>query len=236
MFTGIIEEVGKVLSVAVGARSASLTIEGNRIFEDVKLGDSIAVNGVCLTVNAFAKKGKDGGGSFTADVMSETLRRSTLGQLRPGSSVNLERAMPADGRFGGHIVTGHIDGTGTLTNIREDDNARWLTVSVSKDILRFVVEKGSIGMDGISLTVASVGEDSFAVSIIPHTTKMTTLGQKKVGDLINLENDIIGKYVEKLLADQVVQTKTAQSQTAQTRGQGLPPSGVTEALLAKAGF
>ena len=163
------------------------------MLSDLKLGDSVAVNGVCLTATSV-----DGGG-FTADVMHETLRRSSLGALIPGSPVNLERAMAADGRFGGHIVSGHIDGTGTIAETRRDDNAVWYTVSAAPTLLRHIVEKGSIAIDGISLTVATVETDRFSVSVIPHTAAVTVLGRKGPGDIVNLETDIIGKYVEKLL-------------------------------------
>lgn len=193
MFTGIVEEKGRIRSVRRGAASAVLTIEGRIIFDDLKLGDSVAVNGVCLTVSSLS------GSAFTADVMHETLDRSGLGALGPGSPVNLERAMAADGRFGGHIVSGHIDGTGIITEIRRDDNAIWYTVRPGPGIMRYIVEKGSIAIDGISLTVAKAGPDRFSVSIIPHTAGETILGSKKAGDDVNLENDIIGKYVEKLM-------------------------------------
>ena len=184
MFTGIVEEMGVIRSIRRGARSAVLSIGAETVLSDLKLGDSVAVNGVCLTATSV-----DGGG-FTADVMHETLRRSSLGALIPGSPVNLERAMAADGRFGGHIVSGHIDGTGTIAETRRDDNAVWYTVSV---------EKGSIAIDGISLTVATVAADRFSVSVIPHTAAVTVLGRKGPGDIVNLETDLIGKYVEKLL-------------------------------------
>ena len=193
MFTGIVEELGVVRSIRRGARSAELSIGARTVLSDLKIGDSVAVNGVCLTATAV-----DGGG-FTADVMHETLRRSSLGALALGSRVNLERAMAADGRFGGHIVAGHIDGTGTITEKRQDDNAVWYTVSAAPGLLRYVVEKGSIAMDGISLTVASVEADRFSVSVIPHTAAVTALGAKGPGDTVNLETDLIGKYVEKLL-------------------------------------
>lgn len=193
MFTGIIEELGTISSISRTAASAVLTISASLVLEDVQLGDSIAVNGVCLTVTSFTAT------SFTADVMHETLNRSSLGALRLGSKVNLERAMSAGGRFGGHIVSGHIDGTGKVTDIRKDDNAVWYTISASPDILRYIVEKGSIAIDGISLTVAYVDNRCFKVSIIPHTSANTTLALRKTGDTVNLENDCIGKYVEKLL-------------------------------------
>lgn len=193
MFTGIVEELGTVRAIRRGTRSAVLSIGAELVLSDLKIGDSVAVNGVCLTAT-----GKDSGG-FTADVMHETLDRSSLGTLTPGSPVNLERAMPANGRFGGHIVSGHIDGTGTITAVRRDDNALWYTVQTDLKLLRYVVEKGSVTIDGVSLTVASVEADRFSVSLIPHTAAVTVLGRKGPGDTVNLETDIIGKYVEKLL-------------------------------------
>ena len=193
MFTGIVEEMGVIRSIRRGARSAVLSIGAETVLSGLKTGDSVAVNGVCLTVTA-----QDSGG-FTADVMHETLDRSSLGALIPGSPVNLERAMAADGRFGGHIVSGHIDGTGTITARRQDDNAVWYTVSAAPALLRHIVEKGSIAIDGISLTVAAVETDRFSVSVIPLTAAVTVLGRKRPGDIVNLETDLIGKYVEKLL-------------------------------------
>ena len=193
MFTGIIEELGVIQAVRRGPHSSVLTIGAALVLSDLNIGDSVAVNGVCLTAT-----GRDGG-SFTADVMHETLNRSTLGALVSGSPVNLERAMAAGGRFGGHIVSGHIDGVGTITSVRRDDIALWYTVQAPPELLRYVVEKGSIAIDGISLTVASVEEERFSVSLIPHTAAVTTLGKKRPGDPVNLETDVIGKYVEKLL-------------------------------------
>lgn len=193
MFTGIIEEVGKIHTIQKGANSAVLSVQAAGIMEDVHIGDSIAVNGVCLTVTAVYADG------FTADVMHETLNRSSLGKLRTGSAVNLERAMPANGRFGGHIVSGHIDGVGTITDIRRDGNALWYTIKTSLPVIRLIIEKGSVAIDGISLTVAMVYQDSFSVSVIPHTASSTTLSGRRVGDIVNLENDCIGKYVERLM-------------------------------------
>ena len=193
MFTGIIEELGTIRSIRRGAASAVLSIGAEAVLSDLRIGDSVAVNGVCLTAT-----GVDGSG-FTADVMHETLRRSSLGALGPGSRVNLERAIAADGRSGGHIVSGHIDGTGTIAERRRDDNAVWYTVSAPPALLRYIVEKGSVAIDGISLTVASVEADRFSVSVIPHTAAVTLLGAKGPGDVVNLETDIIGKYVERLL-------------------------------------
>ena len=195
MFTGIVEEVGTLKAIRKGAHSAVLEIQAKVVLEDIHLGDSIAVNGVCLTATSFSPAG------FTADVMHETLNRSSLAALRPGSRVNLERAMAANGRFGGHIVAGHVDGLGTVRRIEKDDNAIWFTIAAGPEILRYVVEKGSITIDGISLTVATLDSDSFQVSIIPHTGSETILLEKKAGDVVNLENDIIGKYVQRLLTN-----------------------------------
>lgn len=193
MFTGIIEEIGQIESVQKGSKSAVLHIRCNEVLDGTRVGDSIAVNGVCLTVTSMNNRG------YTADVMAETLERSSLGSLRSGSRVNLERAMPADGRFGGHIVAGHIDGTGTIVEISKDETAVWYRVRTEPDILRYIVEKGSITIDGISLTVARVSREDFSVSIIPHTQGNTTLADRRTGDIVNLETDIIGKYIEKLL-------------------------------------
>ena len=193
MFTGIIEEIGTVRRIEHGAKGARLTIQAKTVLEDTRIGDSIATNGVCLTVVSMT------GDSFSADVMAESLRRSSLGTLQGGSPVNLERAMAANGRFGGHIVSGHIDGTGRIAATRRDDNAVWYTVETPAPLLRYIVEKGSITIDGISLTVAAVEQDRFSVSLIPHTAQVTILGEKGPGDTVNLETDIIGKYVEKLL-------------------------------------
>lgn len=188
MFTGIIEETGTVISVQKSAKFARLLIKAELIFEDIKLGDSIAVNGVCLTVTDFSHN------TFSADVMHETLIRSGLGELSAGSRVNLERAMQANGRFGGHIVSGHIDGTGQIVKIERDDNNVWITVSAPESIMKYIVEKGSVTIDGISLTIAGLTQKSFVVSVIPHTGKATTLLDKRPGEVVNLENDIIDKY------------------------------------------
>lgn len=193
MFTGIIEEKGTIISVIKGRNSSRLVIKGNKIFNQIELGDSVAVNGVCLTVT------KLGSNTFEADVMGETLSRSSLGSLNQGSLVNLERAMAAGGRFGGHMVSGHIDGTGTVASKVPDEIATWITITAGTDIIKYIVEKGSIAIDGVSLTVAKVDSDSFQVCLIPHTGKETTLLDRKVGEIVNLENDIIGKYVERFL-------------------------------------
>lgn len=189
MFTGIVEEIGTVRSVTPGR----IDINAQTVLTGTKIGDSIAVNGVCLTVTALRHDG------FCADVMPETLRRSNLGSLRTGSPVDLERAMAADGRFGGHIVSGHIDGIGRILDIHREGNAVWVSISAGKEILDLVVEKGSIAIDGISLTVAYVDQEKFKVSIIPHTGSETILLTKRNGEAVNLETDIVGKYVQKLL-------------------------------------
>lgn len=193
MFTGITEEKGTVLSLERTPLKCRLNIKAERVLHRTKTGDSIAVNGVCLTVTDMTDC------SFTADVMPETLRRSSLGSLRAGSHVNLERAMAADGRFGGHIVTGHIDGTGKIHSVKKEGNAVIVSISAPQEILRLIVEKGSVAIDGISLTVTGVTKTDFSVSLIPHTAEVTTLLSKRAGDIVNLENDIVGKYVEKLL-------------------------------------
>ncbi len=193
MFTGIIEEKGKLVEKQIHGNSGSLRIAASKVLEETKIGDSIAVNGVCLTVTTM------GDGFFTADVMAETIRRSSLGSIMPGAYVNLERAMAADGRFGGHIVSGHIDGTGEIASITKEGNATLITIKADSKILNLIVEKGSITIDGISLTVTSVTKEDFMVSIIPHTGNATTLMERKVGDQVNLENDLIGKYVQRLL-------------------------------------
>lgn len=221
MFTGIIEEVGSVASIRKGAHSCVLTVNASRVLEDVHLGDSIATNGVCLTVTSFTSH------SFSADVMHETLNRSSLGSLHIGSPVNLERAMFAGGRFGGHIVSGHIDGVGTISSIKEDDNAVWYTVEAPSNILRYIIEKGSITIDGISLTVAKVTNSNFSVSIIPHTRAQTNLASKKVGDVLNLENDLVGKYVERLMLQPIAASQEQPEQKS---------SGITKEFLSHYGF
>lgn len=193
MFTGIVEEKGTVKHISLAGISGSIAIRARKVLEGTRIGDSIAVNGVCLTVVSLRPDG------FTADVMAETIRRTSLGSCQPGDPVNLERAMAADGRFGGHIVAGHIDGVGTIRSAVPEGNAVWITIDAPPQILRYIVEKGSIAIDGISLTVAYVDESVFKVSVIPHTAAETTLLSKKAGDIVNLENDIVGKYIEKLM-------------------------------------
>lgn len=222
MFTGIVEEIGTVVSISKGAKSSKLTLQGNLIFEDMHIGDSIAVNGVCLTVTSKTSN------TFTVDVMAETLRRSSLGALSKGSSVNMERAMAANGRFGGHIVSGHIDGTGEIESFVKEDNAVWVTVKTPAKLLKYIIEKGSITIDGISLTVAYVDNRCFKVSLIPHTASNTTLLTKKAGDIVNLENDIVGKYIDKLLHfdDSALMEEEKQENT----------EGISMEFLAKNGF
>lgn len=193
MFTGIVEEIGLIEGIKKGDKSSKILIKANVVLNDTKVGDSIATNGVCLTVTNL------GGNKFEADIMAETLRKSNLGNLNIGSKVNLERALSLKSRLGGHIVSGHIDGTGKIISFIKEDNAIWVTVGASMDILKYVIHKGSITIDGISLTVAYVDNSCFKVSIIPHTANETTLIIKNVGDTVNLECDLIGKYVEKLL-------------------------------------
>lgn len=191
MFTGIIEEKGMISRIERTARKARLTIRAESILSDVHLGDSIAVNGICLTVIRYEET------TFTVDVMEETWRRTALGNLQPGKTVNLERAMAANGRFGGHLVSGHIDGIGVIREIRQEGNGVWYRISAEKNILDIIVEKGSIAIDGISLTVAKVSPQDFSVSVIPHTLAQTTLQERKTGESVNLENDMIGKYLWK---------------------------------------
>lgn len=193
MFTGIVEETGEILSLSLQGISGTIRIRAKKVLEGTRSGDSIAVDGICLTVTSLEN------GGFTADVMAETLRRSGLGKKRTGDQVNLERAMAADGRFGGHIVSGHIDGTGILSSRRKEGNAVWLTIQTTPDILELIVEKGSVCIDGISLTVAGLFETAFQVSVIPHTGEETTLLSRRIGDTVNLENDMLGKYVRRLL-------------------------------------
>ena len=197
MLTGIVEEVGQVVSIQKGSVSAVLTIQASKVLSGTNIGDSIAVNGICLTVTTIK------GNQFATDVMAETLRRSSLGDLARGAKVNLERAMAADGRFGGHIVSGHIDGTGEIISMEKEENAVWVEIGTPPQLLRYIVEKGSIAIDGISLTVAKLSDSSFAVSVIPHTGQETTLLSKKPGQKVNLENDIVGKYVERFLTTSI---------------------------------
>ena len=197
MFTGIIEEIGTVKAMVPGTVSYKLTVSADKVLAGTKVGDSIATNGICLTVTGIH------GSSFDADVMAETVRRTNFASLHTGSRVNLERALTLSSRLGGHIVSGHIDGTGTITAMQREDNAVWVTVAAGESLLRYMIEKGSIAIDGVSLTIAYVDDSVFKVSVIPHTGEETILLKKKPGDTVNLECDLIGKYVEKLLTHQV---------------------------------
>lgn len=196
MFTGIIEEIGTIKTIQHGANSAVLEIQAAKVLEKTLLGDSISTNGVCLTV---VEQTKD---SFRVEAMNETLARTNLGTLEQGARVNLERALAMGDRLGGHMVSGHIDGTGVIQSLRQDDIAWWVQVSCDDKLMRYIIEKGSIAIDGISLTVASVQANSFEVSIIPHTKDHTTLLAKSVGDSVNLENDLVGKYIERFTMGQ----------------------------------
>lgn len=217
MFTGIVEEVGTIARIQGGAHSSTLEVCARTVWEDTHVGDSICASGVCLTVTSLTQRG------FTADVMHETLSRSTLGGLSVGDKVNLERATAVGERFGGHIVSGHIDGTGTIERITRDDTAIWYEIETTPGILRLIIEKGSIALDGISLTVARVDDatNTFSVSTIPHTATHTTLTDTQVGDAVNLENDIVGKYIERLM---------------RTGNSAATPQGITMDFLLENGF
>jgi riboflavin synthase len=194
LFTGIVEELGVIKAVRRGADSARLVIDAGKIIAGSRLGDSIMVNGVCLTSTYF------GGRDFTADVMAETLDKSNLGILKTGDRVNLERALRLGDRLGGHIVSGHIDGTGTISQCEKRDIATLITIKAPETLMRYIIKKGSVAIDGISLTVVDFELDAFQVSLIPHTARETTLGFKKTGDTVNLEGDIIGKYIERMMS------------------------------------
>lgn len=202
MFTGIIEEIGEIRDIIPRKENLSIEIRSARVLENTKLGDSIAVNGVCLTV---CKLNKD---SFIADVMGETYRRTNLKLLKKNSKVNLERALSLSDRLGGHIVSGHVDGLGRLINKEKENISTWLTIQVSTKIAKYIVEKGSITIDGVSLTVARMDGDIFKVSIIPHTSQETTILSRDIGYNFNIENDIVGKYVEKLLGYKDIEKKS----------------------------
>lgn len=219
MFTGLIEELGRVKSLAKGAKSVRITIEAHTVLDDVNLGDSIAVNGTCLTAVAF------GTDWFTADVMPETVERTVLAKLNIGDLVNLERTLKVGDRVGGHIVSGHVDGVGTILSKTPNDNAIVVKIAAGPEVMRYIVSKGSIAIDGISLTVADVETDCFTVSLIPHSAKETTLGIKDSGDSVNLEGDILGKYVEKMLG------LSAENQVNRKKS-----SGISTDLLLQNGF
>ena len=225
MFTGIVEDLGTVESLTRGADFAALAVNSDVVVTDhTIIGESIAVNGVCLTVTSIH------GTTFTADVMHETLRRSSLGTLRKGSHVNVERAMPANGRFSGHIVSGHIDGTGVVESIVPDGIATVYTIRAPRNLMRFIAEKGSIAVEGISLTVTFANEETFGVSIIPHTAGHTVLPERKPGSVVNLEIDPIARYVDRLLSMPRTE-ETGQSGTATG-----PASPITKDFLLSHGF
>lgn len=193
MFTGIVEEMGRIERISGAGKALQLTITCKTVLEDVHLGDSIAVNGICLTVTQFNKT------SFRADVMPETYRTTSFAALKTGSQVNLERAMPLGGRLGGHLVSGHIDGTGLIVGKREENNALWLDIQADHNIMKYIIMKGSVCLDGTSLTVSALTENTFSVSLIPHTGKTTILSKKEQGDRVNIECDVLAKYVEQLM-------------------------------------
>lgn len=204
MFTGLIEEIGRIKKISNNGHSAQLIIQANKVIDDIHLGDSISTNGVCLTVVAF---GKD---YFVVDVMPETMHRSNFVELKPGSPVNLERAMKLGQRFGGHIVSGHIDGVGMIMGMQLEDNSTLVTIKAPPEIMKYIIMKGSIAIDGISLTVSEVDEKTFKISIIPLTKNETTLLQKQIGDTVNLECDVVGKYIEKFITmENSVMTKSS---------------------------
>lgn len=226
MFTGIVEEIGHIKRISKKGQAMELTIEARLILEDAKLGDSIAINGVCLTITNM------GAYDFSADVMPETFRKTTLHLLEHGSEVNLERAMLANGRFGGHIVQGHVDGVGIVRKRVNEENAVVFTIEPKdSDLLRYMIDHGSITIDGISLTIVKVSEATFTVSIIPHTLSETVLKVRQAGDLVNLECDVLGKYVEKLMLSRLEPNQPNQSKHQNTKSGTL-----TAAFLADNGF
>lgn len=193
MFTGIVEELGTIANMQQTGEAMKLTISAETILADVNLGDSIAVNGICLTVTSFSPT------SFTVDVMPETMRTTSLQSLGRGSAVNLERAMSANGRFGGHFVTGHIDGTGTIIDKKRSYNAVYYKIQLANELLRYCLQKGSVAIDGTGLTIFGVDESSITISLIPHTLNQSVIGTKTAGDIVNIECDMIGKYIERFI-------------------------------------
>ena len=198
MFTGIVEEIGRIKNVQHSAKSITFCIEASKVLEDTRIGDSICTNGVCLTVTDISPAA-EGKGWFKADVMPETIRKTSMAKLQVGSQVNLERALTLNTRLGGHIVSGHVDGIGHVVRKEQDDIAIWLWIECDTSLMRYVIPKGSVTLQGASLTVAKVEATRFAVSLIPHTQEKTTLHASVVGDVVNIETDIIAKYVEKLM-------------------------------------
>ena len=230
MFTGLIAELGIVERMAEGSSSCQLTVRARKILPGVKIGDSIAVNGVCLTVVHLR------GDIFTVDVMPETVRRTTLHLLQPGDKVNLEKALrPTDG-LDGHIVQGHVEGVGIIQQIVPEGNALVYRIQTPRELLTYIVEKGSIAVDGISLTVTEADDTGFDVSLIPHTAKMTTLGYKSVGDAVNLETDILARYVEKMLGFHKIEKGVNGRQTVSAGEKSDSDTELTEEFLLKHGF
>ncbi|UGB29338.1 riboflavin synthase [Metabacillus sp. B2-18] len=207
MFTGIIEEIGTVLSVKSSKDAIVFSIGAKNILHDVALGDSIAVNGVCLTITEYTDQ------AFSVDVMPETVRSTSLAQLKQGSAVNLERAMAANGRFGGHFVSGHVDGIAKIVKKQQVSNAVYYELQLPEELTDTLIHKGSITIDGISLTIFGLEKDKVVISIIPHTLQETILGSKGVGDIVNIECDMIGKYIKKFVTQQTAQTNSSISQS-----------------------
>ncbi|MGM0899545.1 riboflavin synthase [Mesobacillus maritimus] len=215
MFTGIIEEIGTIAGIRRTGPMFEVAIHAEKVLKDVNLGDSISINGVCLTVTSFTT------GKFTVDVMPETVKATNISKLKPGSKVNLERAMAAGGRFGGHFVSGHVDGIGTIIRKERQENAVYYEIEVDEELASGMILKGSVTVDGTSLTIFGVTETSFTISLIPHTMEETIIGQKQVGDMVNIESDMIGKYVGHYLK--------------QTTNQG-KKSSITKSFLEENGF
>ncbi|MFZ5632896.1 MAG: riboflavin synthase [Bacillota bacterium] len=218
MFTGLVEELGVVRGISRGADSARIKIEARKVLEDSKIGDSIAVNGVCLTAVELDRS------CLVADVMAETLAKTNLAHLKPGDRVNLERALRLGDRLGGHLVSGHIDGVGTIVRLERHDIATLVTISAPAGVMRYIIKKGSVAVDGTSLTVVDFSAGAFQVSLIPHTAHMTVLGLKKTGDTVNLEGDLVGKYIDRLLSFR------------ETGEPGKTGRGITMDFLARKGF
>ncbi|PAV28080.1 riboflavin synthase [Virgibacillus profundi] len=207
MFTGIIEEIGTVKKIQkVSEHAVEMIIDSIKVIEDINIGDSISVNGICLTVTEFAS------GNFSLDAMPETIKSTSLKALKAGSKVNLERAMAANGRFGGHFVSGHVDGTGKITGKRKQENAIYYDIEIPEELAGFLLHKGSVTVDGISLTIFSIDRNTFTISLIPHTVSETILGEKGQNDIVNIECDMLAKYVQNMLKQQYAQEKEGMSE------------------------
>ncbi|QWI18420.1 riboflavin synthase subunit alpha [Bacillus wiedmannii] len=212
MFTGIVEELGTIANMQQSGEAMKLTIHANKILSDVHLGDSIAVNGICLTVTSFTTT------SFTVDAMPETMQSTSLRMLKPHSKVNLERAMAANGRFGGHFVSGHIDGIGTILNKKQHYNAVYYKIAIADELLRYCLHKGSVAVDGTSLTIFDIDKSSITISLIPHTVSESVIGAKNAGDIVNIECDMIGKYIERFISKPVKRTGSMSESFLQENG------------------